>query len=144
MYTDGQLNLSKAQALSATGNSTNVVDLTQTTRDIGIGEPMCVCVTVDVAAGGTTPTLQISVVESAAAALTSPTTLVATAVLAAAALTAGARFYLVIPPGVSPLEFLGIIYTLGGTSPTITVTANVIPLRFAQADAYGAAAFIVQ
>lgn len=146
MFTDGQGNLSKAQALSGAGaaNSTNVIDLMQTTRDIAVGEPLCVCITVDIAAGGTAPTLQISAVESAAAALTSPNTLAATATLAAAALTAGARFYLVLSPGVSPLEFLGLIYTLGGTAPTVTVTANVIPLRFAQLDTYGASGINVQ
>lgn len=142
MISDAQNQLSKAQALTVTANSTNVIDLTQTTRDVGIGEPLAVCFTVDVALAGTTPTFVAAVVVSAAAGLTSPTTLVQSQSFSA--LAAGARFYLPLPPGVTPLEFLGVIYTLGGTTPTVTVTANVIPLRFAQADAYGASAFTVQ
>jgi hypothetical protein len=147
MISDAQNQLSKAQALSGAGaiNSTNVIDLTQTTRDVGIGEPLAICFTVDVALGGTSPTFSAAAVVSAAAGLTSPTTLVSSATYSgAAAFPAGFRFYLLIPPGYTPLEFLGVIYTLGGTSPTATVTANVIPARFAQADAYGASGFTVQ
>ena len=47
---DARLELSSAQALTATADSTNVVDLTQTARQVGAGRPMYVHFNVTVAA----------------------------------------------------------------------------------------------
>ena len=53
MILDSLLKFSDAQALTATADSTNVIDLSND-RDIGIGEPMALVVTVGVAADFTT------------------------------------------------------------------------------------------
>lgn len=134
MFLDALLLLSDAQALSATGFSTNTVDLGNVTpkRDIGVGEPMCVVFTVDVAAdvanGDETYTFQF--VQSANANLSSPDVLAQVAI-ARATLVAGYGFILPIPEGLITKQYIGVQYTLGGTTPSITVTAAIQPQALA-------------
>lgn len=128
--------LSDAQALTATANSTNVIDFGSTSpkRDPFAGEAMCVVLTVDVAADFTTTdeTYKVEAVMSAAAALTSPLGL-GLITITAARLTAGASFVIPLMPilPANALEFFGLVYTLGGTSPSVTVTAALMPLSMA-------------
>lgn len=122
---DAQLLLSENQAVTgaATTAATNVIDLGKTGRRIGDGESMAIQVTVDVAAGGTSPTCAfVLFMDDTDGATTSRWTSQAHA---AAALTAGARFIIPVPQGVAG-RYLGLKYTLGGTSPTITVTAALV------------------
>ena len=49
MILDAQNQFSSAQALTATADSTNVIDL-GVAREIGVGEPMCVLINLTVAA----------------------------------------------------------------------------------------------
>ena len=53
MYVDSNLLLSDAQALTASGASTDVLDL-KVDADMGRGEPVALVIVVDVAADGTT------------------------------------------------------------------------------------------
>jgi len=72
VITDALLQLSVAQAVTASAVSTNTIDL-GTNRDVGAGSDLYVAFTVDVAAtaaGAATVTFQV--ISSAAAALTSP------------------------------------------------------------------------
>lgn len=134
MIMDALCLLSDAQALTATAVSTSSYDAGNVTPkvDIGPGEPLAVVITVDVAADATTgdETYQFDIITSAAAALTSPT-VVASRLIGRALLTAGRIIVFPIPMVEVPLRFWGLQYTLGGTTPTITVTASIMPLSFA-------------
>ena len=126
MINDYQAKLSKSQALTATGVSTDYYD-SGTVYDWSRGEPMGVLVTVDVAADYTTEdeTYSFSVETDNDSAFGSATTLVAKTV-AAASLQVGDK--VVLPFHVGAKQNTRAAYTLGGTSPSITVTAEVKPL----------------
>lgn len=133
-WVDAQCLLSDAQAFTATAVSTNTYDTDSATNDIGIGEPMSIEVSVDVAAGGTTPTFTFNVISSASANLGSATTLNSVTVLAAT-LVAGYKFSIVIPGGKTQ-RYLGLSLTLGGTAPTITITASIKPYSMTEDRKY--------
>jgi len=126
MFLDALGLVSNAQALAASAVCTDKVDLGAVTprRRIQDGEPVGFGLVVDVAADFTTgdETYQINVVTDEDAALGSPTVLSST-VLTAAQLVAGARFFLPFPVGVALERYVGLTYTLAGTTPTVTVTA---------------------
>lgn len=125
MYLDALGLVSDAQALSATAFSTNTIDLGSGTpaRDIGAGEPVGFGITVDVALAGTAPTFSVDVVESDNANLSSPVVLSSRTILAAD-LTAGSTHWIDVPQASgSRKRYLGLRFNLGGTTPTITVTA---------------------
>lgn len=142
MILDALLKFSENQALSGAGGvSTNVIDLGLTVpiRDIGVGEAMAVVISVDVLAfsGGT---YVFSLVQSTLDTLASPD-VIATRTVLAANLTAGTVFTLEVPQNAITKQYLGMSYTLGGTTPTITVTAflqphdmaSVVPRAYADA-----------
>lgn len=132
MYIDSLLKFSDAQALTATADSTNVVDL-GSDRDIGIGEAMAVVVTVGVAAdiANADETYQFQVETDSVEALSSAT-VIADQTVAAASLTAGDK--VVLPIGFANERYLQVVYTLGGTTPSVTVDAQLMPLN--QVDGY--------
>lgn len=126
MIVDKQNALSESQAVTgaATSGSTNVIDLSQV-RQIGAGKPLYVVVTVEVAAGGTTPTMAVLIRTDDNASMSSPTTLLTGPTIAAAGLTASTQ--LVYPVPLTGMErYLDVAYTLGGTSPTITVSTHLV------------------
>lgn len=126
MILDSQLTLSDAQALTATAVSTNVIDLSAD-RDIGAGEPLAVVVTVDTAAdtasGNETYQVDLQTDDNSGF---SSATVIASRAIAGAALTAGAIFVIPIPHDNE--RYLRLNYTLGGTTPSVTVTAQVQPM----------------
>ena len=126
MINDYQAKLSKSQALTATADSTDYYD-SGTVYDWSRGEPMGVLVTVDVAADDAdgNETYSFSVETDNDSAFGSATTLV-TKTVAAASLTAGDK--VILPFHVGAEQYVQAVYTLGGTSPSITVTAEVKPL----------------
>src|SRR5262245_1335216 len=144
MFIDALNLLSDAQALSATGFTTNTIDLGNITpkRDIAVGEPMCIAYHVEVtaAAGGT---FVFEFVQSANADLSSPDVL-ATMTVVAATLVAGYKFYLPLPSQAITKRYIGGRYTLGGTTPTITVSAEVQPLSMVQNDKTYAKGYTIQ
>jgi hypothetical protein len=143
MVIDSHGLFSDAQAVTADAVGTNVIDLSQD-RSIGTGEPMAVLFTIDVAADQTTgdEDYTFDVEYASDAAQTTARKLVGRRVFESGTptapaedadlLVAGFQFYIVIPPtDLSESErFLGIRYDVTGTTPTITVTAALIPLSF--------------
>lgn len=133
MITDAFLQLSNAQAVTASAVSTNTIDL-GVARDIGPGDELEVDITVDTtvtAAGAATVNFQV--ISSAAAALTSPTILVQSDAIGKAELTAGRRpIRLRIPSSVLAAQpigqrYLGVQYTVGtGPLTAGAFTANVV------------------
>lgn len=136
MFQDALLLLSDAQAFAASGVSTNTIDFGNTTikRRVGSGEPLAILVTVDVAADFTTTdeTYTLRAISSATANLAAPTVLAQRTISGASERAAGARFILPIPPGLPLQEFVGLDTVLGGTTPSITITASLMPLRMAE------------
>lgn len=133
MYVDALCLLSDAQAVTADAASTNTFDSARAADDVFAGEPMAVAFEIDVAADSTTgdETYEFQVIQSAAANLGSPDIL-AQRTIAAASLSAGSVHYLVVPPGAKSKRYLGAYYNVGGTTPTVTVTAHLIPLSMVQ------------
>lgn len=128
MFIDSQLLFSDAQAVTADAGSTNVVDL-GIAKNLFDGEPMAVVLSVDVAADGTTTdeTYEFQIETDDNAAFSSATDLLVHSI-GYAALTAGSTHVLPIPVGVSVERYLRVYYNVGGTSPSVTVTAFLQPL----------------
>lgn len=127
MFVDALQLLSDAQALTATAYSTNTIDFGNVSpaRDVGAGEPMEITLEVDVAADGTTTdeTYEFQVVQSANANLSSHDVL-ASRTITYANLTLGSIHRLPVPAGAITKRYFGLRAVLGGTTPTITVTAH--------------------
>ena len=135
MFLDALLLVSDAQALTATAVATNVIDLGNPTvkNRIGSGEPVGFMITVDVASGGTTPTFTFEIVSDDNPSMSSPT-VVASFAVPAAQLTVGAKFFFALPTNQPQERYITVRYTLGGTSPTLTVTACLLPRDMADAS----------
>lgn len=134
MLLDAQLQFSAAQVLSATAVSTNSIDL-GTARQIGVGEPMGVLLTVDVAADFTTTdeTYSVAMQTDDNSSFSSPTTLF-TQAIPAAQLALGKRVFLPLPLA-NVERYIRLNYTLGGTTPSITLSswlqpANMIDVNY--------------
>lgn len=157
MYIDEQLQFSDAQALTATAVGTNVIDLSAD-RSIGNGEPLAVVFVVTVAADQTTGdedyTFEVEYASNAAQ--STGRQLIGRRVFesgtpAAPAqdadlLVAGFSFSIPIPPTkLSESEqYLGVRYTLAGTTPTITVSAFLQPMSMIDANNLYADGFAIQ
>jgi len=132
MLLDSQNLFSDAQAFTASAASTNLIDLGSEV-ELGIGEPMAVVITVDVAADGTTTdeTYAFAVQADSTAAFSSAATVVSRTI-GYAALTAYSQHVIPIPPDTSMERFVRLYATLGGTTPTITLTAALMPMSMIQ------------
>lgn len=132
MYLDSQLLFSDAQALSATAASTNLVDLGVDANQ-GIGEPLAVVITVDVAADGTTTdeTYAFALQTDDNSSFSSAATILSRTI-GYASLTAGSQHVIPVPADTSLERYVRLNYTLGGTTPTVTVTAALVPQKFLQ------------
>lgn len=129
MIIDAFLQLSSAQAVTASTVSTNTLDLS-VARDVGPGEGMSVVVTVD-ESFATATSVQIQVISSAAIALTSATVLIETPAIVIANLTAGRRPIVIRMPQtiVTALgqRYLGLNYVIAGANATAgKFTANIV------------------
>lgn len=126
MFLDALLLVSNSQAVTASAVSTNTIDFGATTvrRRIGTGEPMGFGLAVIVAADFTTgnETYQFDIVQDEDAALGSPV-VIASFIRTAAQLTAGSLHFFPLPVNHPTERYLGLQYTTGGTTPTMTVTA---------------------
>lgn len=127
MLIDSRLEFSDAQALTVTAASTNVIDL-ESARQVGVGEVLYVVLTVDVALGGTSPTVDAVLQTDDNSGFSSAATVAAFKQLTDAAgnpgATAGSMIWIAIPNH-SVERYLRINYTLTGTSPTATLSAFV-------------------
>lgn len=145
-FRDALLRVSSAQAVTADAVSTDKIDLGNPTvkNRIGTGEPMGFAVVVTTALDFTTTdeTYIVEVLESASADLSSPVIVASRTIgLTAAERAVGASFFIPIPPGKPALRYLGLNYNTGGTSPSGSFTADLIPQKFygewlAYANAY--------
>ena len=123
MLIDTNLELSSDQALTATAVSTNIIDLIQASRQIGAGKTVWVHFNVTVSADGTTmdETYQFDVETDDNAALSSAVVL-GSKTIGYATLVAGYKFSIAIPIA-DVQRYVGIRYTLGGTTPSISMDA---------------------
>lgn len=132
MIADAQMQLSSAQALTATADSTNILDLSKA-RGIGVGEEMAVVITLDVAADATdgdeTYTAVLKVASSAGGSYTQ----YGQTVTITRGDAAGKQYVLPLPKDFLDNEFAKLVYTLGGTTPSVTVTAFLVPMKSIQA-----------
>lgn len=141
MYIDENLKLSDGQALTATAVGTNVIDL-EDARSIGNGEPMAVVFSISVAADQTTgdEDYTFDVEYATNAAQSTGAQLMGRRIFESGTpgapaqdadlLVAGFVFAIPIPPATADEDgqYLGVRYTLAGTSPSVTVNAWVAPL----------------
>jgi len=120
---DKLLTFCTAQALSADANLTDVIDL-KAAGVFGNGRPMQVVINVDVAADATTgdETYAFNVITDDAADIGSGTT-IATKTITAANLAVNTLHVIDIPEDVATLQYLGVAFDGGGTTPTVTITA---------------------
>ena len=119
MYVDAQNLYSDAQALTATAVSTNIIDHGQD-RNLGIGTPLTVVMTVDVLAV-TAGTLTIQVQTDDNSGFSSAVVAATSTALATAALVAGAQFVVALPADTLIERFTRINYVIASIT-TITVT----------------------
>lgn len=130
---DAYLRLADTQAFAATAVSANTKDLGGTNKDVSGGvDGLVIAMAVDVAADATTgdETYELQAISSASADLSSPTVLSSRAI-PRASLTAGSEWFLDVPQGPIAQRYLGARLVLGGTTPTITATIDIIPRSFA-------------
>ena len=147
MILDAQNRLSDAQAFTADAVGENVIDLSAD-RGIGRGEPMAVMFNIDVAADQTTgdEDYEFEVEFASDAAQTTARKQVGSLIfesgtpdapaLNADLLVAGYQFAIPLPPfGLDVSErYLGWRLDVSGNTPTITVTAHLVPMSFIQAN----------
>lgn len=128
MILDQQLQFDLNVALTATAASTNYIDLSQA-RQIGQGVQLGVLITVSVGADHTTgdETYEFKLQTDSSSGFGSAVTII-DAIIPAAQLTTGAKIFLPIPEGLGLFkEFIRMDYVLGGTTPTITFSAELQP-----------------
>lgn len=118
MIIDKRLQVSSQQALTATAGSTDVVDL-GSARNVGPGEPLWLVMIARTAMTGTSPTLSVAVQTDDNSGFSSPASIVASQTFTA--LAAGQMVALAVP--FANERYLRANYTLGGTSPAVTVDA---------------------
>lgn len=130
MLQDALLTFSQDQALSASGASTNVYDASVSDTYYGDGSLLAVLVTTDVAADFTsadeTYTAKLQMDDNAA--FSSPTDVGPVFTYTAAERAVGGQVVLPVPANVKMERYLRVYYTLGGTTPSITVTAAMYPV----------------
>jgi len=121
MIIDYNLQFSDAQALTVDAASTNVIDL-GSDRDIGPGTDMKIAVTLDTDMGGTSPTMAVQVQTDDNAAFSSATTVLTSRTVAAG--SAGDSLIIGLPD--TNERYVRLNYDMGGTSPTVSVTASIV------------------
>jgi hypothetical protein len=145
MFLDAFNQFSDSQALTATALSTNVIDL-GVARPIGNGEPMCVVFNCEVAADQTTGdedyTFDVEVASDAG--ITTARKLIGRRIFESGTptapaqdadlLVAGYKFVIPLPPMTVAEDerYIAVRYTLAGTTPTVTVSAHLMPLRMVE------------
>lgn len=141
MILDAQHQFSNSQALTTTAVGTNAIDLSLA-RSIGNGEAMGVVFTVEVAAdqGSGNEDYTFDVEYSSTANQSSGNVLMGRRIFESGTpgapaqnadlLVAGYTFVIPIPPATldDAARYVGVRYTLAGTTPTITVSAHLQPM----------------
>lgn len=114
MILDAHNLFSDAQAVTATANSTNVID-SSVARDLGAGEEIYLVVMVDVAMtdSGSDSTVAVTLVTDDNASLSSKTTVQTIGTFAATS-AAGSRFIAKLQPSALYERYIGVTYTVAG------------------------------
>jgi len=146
MILDSQGQFSDSQALTVTALSTNVIDLGSVDRNIGTGEPMAVVFNVEVAATvvNNDEDYQFDIETASDAGITTARKLLGRRIFESGTpdapaedadlLAQGFIFAINLPPGglAEAERYIGVRYTLAGSTPTVTVSAHLVPLNFIQ------------
>lgn len=119
MIIDRRLQVSAAQALTGSATSTDVIDLGGPEQRLFAGEPLWFVIAVKVALDGTSPTFNAAVQSDDNSGFSSATARGGTQTFSA--LAAGDVVALPVPW--LNERYVRLNYTLGGTSPTITIDA---------------------
>jgi hypothetical protein len=124
MILDQQLIFSDAQVLTATANSTNLVDQ-GASRDLGRGVRLTFIMHVS-AVSGTSPTIAALLVGADDAAFA--TNKITLATIATLSPPVANTIYRAAPASLpnTPKRYLRVEYTIGGTTPSVTVTATLV------------------
>jgi hypothetical protein len=126
MIVDKNLQVSAAQALTASALSDYSVNISSATRDIGAGKILYAIITIDTSVAGAdaAKTVTFSVVTDSTADLaTSARTILSTEAYVGSVLTAG-RAPIVIPIPMSIADqYIGVYYTLSDTFTSFTLSA---------------------
>lgn len=132
MILDSQLQFAASQAVTADAASQNIVDI-GVARNLFDGEPMAVVVAVSVAADFTTTdeTYSFQIQTDADVGFGSPTTLLTQSIVAGS-LTAGSTHVLPVPVGVVVEKYVRLYFDVGGTTPSVTISAYLQPLSMVQ------------
>jgi hypothetical protein len=132
MFLDSQLQFSDAQALSSSAASTNVIDLV-VDGNVGIGEPMTAVLVLDVAAddGDANETYVVDLETDATNSFSGSEVNLGSATITRGD-AAGSRYLIPVPASTAGDRFLRLNYTLGGTTPSMTVTAFLQPQNMLQ------------
>lgn len=120
MINDKTLQFSADQVLSASGASTDYLDL-GSDRDVGPGTPVWLVIVPKAPPTGTTPTIAPSIQTDDNAGFASPETVASLPAIAGAEFAAGRPT--VIPWPFTNQRYCRVYYTLGGTTPGFTVDA---------------------
>lgn len=135
MILSAELLFSDGQNLTASGASTNLIDLGATgtplggnalDRKVGEGTPVPIWVSLDSAAGGTSPTCTVKIQSDTTAAFSSATDVTDAQSIGTGA---GAVLKLMYLPETVNERFIRLYYTLGGTSPDFTISAGIVLAR---------------
>jgi len=126
MMIDKRLEFADAQALTVTANLTNDIDLSSD-RDVGVGVPLYWVITLDVAADFTSAneTYVFTLTTDDNASFSSATTIATITVPGGS--VAGTKFATLVP--LANERYLRAIATLGGTTPTVTVSSQLSPIQ---------------
>ena len=128
MIQDAKNKYCDSLAITASGASTDHLNH-GADGNLGMGEPMGVLINVEVAADGTTTdeTYAFKVQTDTVPGFGSPSDVIERTI-AYADLTAGSQHVIPLPPDMSMEQFSRIYATLGGTTPSITYSAALMPL----------------
>jgi hypothetical protein len=131
MIFDQQNLFSDSQVLTATANSTNLIDAL-TARNLGAGEPLFLVAAL-IAISGTSPTLTVNLVGADDSGFSTNKITIASAT---PTLVSGvAQMVHLTPPSHTPKRYYRLEYTVGGTGPSITVIAGLVFDRYQAATA---------
>jgi hypothetical protein len=123
MMLDQNLVLSDAQALTVTANSTNVIDL-GAAKSLGAGDVLIPMVLIT-AVGGTSPTLTVTIQGADDVGISTNVITLATATPTLVSGTAYGFVRMAFHAHM-PKRYIRATYTLGGTSPTMTITTSIV------------------
>lgn len=133
MILDAQNEFSKEQDVAAPGVSDNVID-TKVHGNLGVGEPMSVIVVLPQGTDGSDgdEVYSIELQASSDEAFTSPISVISKSV--ERGLSSGSKVVIGVPADDSGERFYRLNYSATGTSPSMQVSAYLVPQSFIQND----------